>query len=69
MYTRPIENHVFFDMEDDSVEMLQSIENDLNTFLNQFPPDWENSLAVVGYTGFRSARSLTLCGMHISSLL
>jgi hypothetical protein len=58
VYPHPIENHVFFDLEAESVDMLDAIENDFDAHLTQYPPAWENSLAVVGYTGFRSATQL-----------
>lgn len=54
----PIERHIFFDKQAETLDLLQDIHQSFNDFLSKYPPIFENHLAVVGYTGFRSATQI-----------
>lgn len=54
----PIENHVFFDKTQETVEILLKMHADLNKATAEFPPLVEGMLAPVGYTGFRWATQI-----------
>jgi hypothetical protein len=58
VFPHPLENHIFFDLPDDAAQMLEELDLSFEKHLKDYPPDWENSLAVVGYTGFRSATQM-----------
>lgn len=54
----PIENHVFFDKEDEAVQLLLRIHSDVHRAIADYPPLAEGMLSPVGYTGFRWATQL-----------
>lgn len=54
----PIENHLFFDKEVESLQLLDEIDKDFFNYLNDIPPLYENNLATAGYTGFRWATQI-----------
>jgi hypothetical protein len=54
----PIENHIFFDKQADVVTLLGVIERDFDNFILQYPPIHEQSLAAIGYNGFRWATQI-----------
>ncbi|WP_165491051.1 RNA-directed DNA polymerase [Lichenihabitans psoromatis] len=51
----PIENHVFHDLPEKTVEILTKLDADVVVSLGEFPPTNVSALAPVGYTGFRWA--------------
>jgi hypothetical protein len=54
----PLENHIFFDKESETIELLEKIDKEFNKLVREYPPINENSLAVVGYTGLRSVTQI-----------
>jgi len=54
----PIENQIFFDKRNESVQLLKDIHADLRAALQATPPVNENMLTSVGYTGFRWATQI-----------
>ncbi|MHB1219764.1 MAG: RNA-directed DNA polymerase [Alphaproteobacteria bacterium] len=54
----PIENHLFFDLRDDTANLLQNIHDDFAEALVRYPPANEGGLAPVNYVGFRWATQL-----------
>ena len=53
IFPLPIENHIFYDNEDEIVALLEDIHNDFENKLAQHPPYFEGALTSVGYYGFR----------------
>lgn len=49
----PIENHVFFDCEDEVVNAIEELHKNFEEYLSKFAPVFVKSLSVVGYHGFR----------------
>jgi Reverse transcriptase (RNA-dependent DNA polymerase) len=54
----PIENHVFFDKTEDTVDLLLDIDHHFTDRLAQFPPSNNSALAPISYEGFRWATQL-----------
>jgi hypothetical protein len=54
----PVENHVFFDCKQETVNLLKELHSKFESWLSTFPPEHEGALAPVGYTGFRWANQL-----------
>lgn len=54
----PVENLVFADLPDETVETLMRIYDDFDNTLRDDPPLFEKALNVVGYNGFRPAAQL-----------
>ena len=54
----PIENHVFYDLRDDTLALLEKIHANFADWINRYPPGHETSLAPISYTGFRWASQL-----------
>src|SRR5438309_724617 len=52
------ERHIFFDRPELVVKALEDLHNNFDRRLAQHPPDNLNTLAPVGYTGFRWATQL-----------
>ena len=52
------ERHVFFDRPDESKKLLRVIHDNFYAWLNDHPPSTHESLAQVGYTGFRWATQI-----------
>jgi hypothetical protein len=52
------ERHIFFDRPDESRKLLQEVHDNFDTWLNNRPPSTYESLAQVGYTGFRWATQI-----------
>lgn len=48
-----LERHVFYDQPDESRDLLRQIHNNFDNWLKDYPPLTHESLAQVGYTGFR----------------
>src|SRR5205809_5188128 len=70
IFPLPIENHVFFDMEDETVALLQELHHDFSTWLSRHPPANEGTLAPISYTGFRWATQLDpLWNLYFLSLV
>jgi hypothetical protein len=53
IFPYPIENRIFFDMEENILDLLETYHANFNEYLVQFPPAHFSSLAPVSYTGFR----------------
>jgi hypothetical protein len=51
----PIENHIFYDLKDKTIELLYKIFNDFDKFIQGNPPNNESMLTSSGYNGFRWA--------------
>jgi hypothetical protein len=51
----PIENHVFYDFPERTIELLELIDDTFGEYLIANPVEQERSLAAVGYYGFRRA--------------
>lgn len=58
IFPYPIENHVFYDRQDDTLRLLLEIHRDFDNSLHQNPPAHEGALAPVNYTGFRWATQI-----------
>lgn len=58
VFPYPIENHIFFDNEQDALTLLKAIHDSYDDFVLKYPPVNENALAAVGYTGFRWATQI-----------
>ncbi len=54
----PIENHIFFDKEDQVVDLLSKIDRGFDDYLFKDPPLNESVLAPAGYVGFRSVTQI-----------
>lgn len=54
----PLENHIFFDKEIETIDLLERIHQNYSDFLQEEPPLFESSLSTVGYTGFRWATQI-----------
>lgn len=54
----PIENHIFYDLRAQTVDLLLRIHANLDSFLKESPPINNSSLSPVGYTGFRWATQI-----------
>ena len=52
------ERHILFDRPDECKGLLQVIHNNFDAWLNDHPPSTYESLAQVGYTGFRWATQI-----------
>ena len=52
------ENHVFFDNNSDTIDLLLEYHKNFQTYLNRYPPRHISALAPVGYNGFRWATQL-----------
>jgi hypothetical protein len=53
VFPSPFENHVLFDKPSEVVGLLEQIHADIDLALSQYPPLNIDTLAPVGYTGFR----------------
>ena len=53
VFPPPFENHVFFDRPSEIANLLQRIHSNIDQSLAQYPPHNIDTLATVGYTGFR----------------
>ena len=58
VFPLPVENHLLFDKKAEVIELLKSIHAELDQWLVDYPPVFENMLAPVGYTGFRWATQI-----------
>jgi hypothetical protein len=54
----PIENHIFFDKEPETLGLLKEIHKDFDGSLSRYPPAHDAALAPVNYTGFRWATQI-----------
>jgi hypothetical protein len=54
----PIETHIFFDKNSETLEQLREIHSHFRDRLRQYPPANDGALAPVNYTGFRWATQL-----------
>ncbi|MFA5252148.1 MAG: RNA-directed DNA polymerase, partial [Phycisphaerae bacterium] len=54
----PIENHIFYDNKEQTVELLNDINKDFTTFLEKYPPVNISTCVPLGYTGFRWATQI-----------
>ncbi len=54
----PIENHLFFDKQQQTIELLREIHRDFDGSLSRYPPAHEAALAPVNYSGFRWATQI-----------
>jgi hypothetical protein len=54
----PIENHIFFDKANESIDLLADLNQNFAERLAQFPPSNARALAPISYTGFRWATQL-----------
>jgi Reverse transcriptase (RNA-dependent DNA polymerase) len=54
----PIENHLFFDKQQQTIELLREIHRDFEGSLSRYPPAHEAALAPVNYSGFRWATQM-----------
>src|SRR4051794_26815666 len=53
VFPLPAENHVFYDRTDQVVALLSQMHSDFETWRDDYRPDNEPALAMVGYTAFR----------------
>src|SRR5215469_9042218 len=58
VYPFPLENHWFHDEEVTVLELLEKVDRDFDTWLSNYPVVLVNSLAGVGYAGFRAATQI-----------
>ena len=58
VFPLPIENHVFYDQQDEIVDLLGTISNDFLGRLTTAPPINHAALSPVGYNGFRWATQI-----------
>ena len=54
----PFENHIFFDIPDESCDLLEKVHKNFEEYLATYPPFTIESLTPVGYTGFRWATQI-----------
>jgi Reverse transcriptase (RNA-dependent DNA polymerase) len=54
----PIENHLFFDKQEQTIDLLREIHKDFEGTLSRYPPAHEAALAPVNYSGFRWATQM-----------
>ena len=54
----PIENHLFFDKQPQTIDLLREIHKDFKGSLSKYPPAHEAALAPVNYSGFRWATQI-----------
>ncbi|QEX20573.1 reverse transcriptase [Hypericibacter adhaerens] len=54
----PVENHVFFDLPNETEKLLKNLHSDFPQWLASHPPAHEGALVPVSYTGFRWATQL-----------
>ncbi|NPC70533.1 RNA-directed DNA polymerase [Corallococcus exiguus] len=54
----PLENHIFYDRQAESLELLKNIHTNFETALTSAPPVNQGMLTSVGYTGFRWATQI-----------
>jgi hypothetical protein len=54
----PLEVYIFFDKFDETIAILESIHAGFEDALQTMPPDHEDVLAAVGYSGFRRATQI-----------
>jgi hypothetical protein len=59
------EQHVFHDKPELLQKALEGLHKEFDTHIAQYSPDNINTLAPVGYTGFRWRHRLIHCGMRI----
>jgi hypothetical protein len=55
VFPYPLENHWFHDEEAAVIELLESIDQDFERWISNYPVVFVNALAGVGYSGFRAA--------------
>lgn len=58
IFPYPIENRTFFDEQEATLDLLERYHASFSDFMVRFPPAHINSLAPIGYTGFRWATQL-----------
>jgi len=58
LFPLPIENHVFHDRPEPTVDLLSEMARNFDSEINTFPVDSYSTLAPVGYTGFRWATQI-----------
>jgi hypothetical protein len=58
IFPYPIEKFVFYDKQQETVDLLLDLDKDLTGNLAQHPPANHSALAPVGYTGFRWATQI-----------
>ncbi len=58
IFPLPIENHVFHDLPEPTVDLLLEVAGNFDSELTRFPVDSYSTLAPVGYTGFRWATQI-----------
>jgi len=58
IFPYPMETHVFHDLRDRTVELLEQIHASFDTYLTTSPPTHLNALSPVGHTGFRWSTQL-----------
>lgn len=49
----PVENHLFFDKKDQTLDLLQQLHRQFDEFLKLYPPHDERTLSVAGYYAYR----------------
>jgi Reverse transcriptase (RNA-dependent DNA polymerase) len=54
----PIENHIFFDKQAETLGLLKEMHKDFDGSLSRYPPAHDAALAPVNYTGFRWATQI-----------
>lgn len=66
----PLENHWFFDAEQDVVALLMALDRDFETWLRLYPVKSVTALSGVGYNGFRAAAQIDpIWNAYLLSLL
>ena len=54
----PIENHIFYDKEEEVLNVIDILNKNFDEYLSKYPPVFVKNLTVVGYHGFRSATQI-----------
>jgi hypothetical protein len=58
IFPLPIENHVFHDLPEPTIDLLSEMVDNFDSEISSFPVDSYSTLAPVGYTGFRWATQI-----------
>jgi hypothetical protein len=70
IFPLPFENHVFHDMANETVALLNELHANFSDWLARHPPAHDGTLAPVSYTGFRWATQLDpLWNLYFLSLV
>jgi len=54
----PVENHVFYDKQEQTLQLLERMHREFDDLVLTFPPFHETTLAAAGYAGFRVATQI-----------